>query len=356
MNTSTIVDQSAEVLLAIPLAEPERLFTADQEQARREFRVLAGTWHPDRCTQPKATEVFQHLSRLYEAAMRKLRDGVWKIPGLLTLRACDGTEFRIHYRQERAFELGQMFIGDQIVAYVVGKEYNDLFQNALDIIACLPCADPRMAREIGRYLPEVVRHFETRNHQVLVLRKTPDLLLLRDVLDYFAGQLDGRHVAWIISSLLNLACYLDYARLAHNAILVDTFFISPQQHNGALLGGWWYAVRQGASMRAAPTTTVEYAPFAVMARRLGNSRTDLELIRAVGRELLGDITGIRLMRENVAPLPLLDWLARPAAGSALDDYQTWQRQILPDSFGERRFTKLDLTSQDLYQDLYQDLH
>ncbi|HRF44296.1 MAG TPA: hypothetical protein PLD30_08650 [Candidatus Competibacteraceae bacterium] len=348
MNTSTMTDQSAEVLLAIPLAEPERLFTANEELAQQEFRTLAAVWHPDRCAQARSTEVFQHLSRLYEVAVRKLRNGVWKIPGLLTLHACDGTGFRIHYRREHEFELGQMFIGDQIVAYVIGKEHSDLFQNALDIIACLPCADPRMAMETGRYLPEVIRHFETRKYQVLVLRKTPDLLLLRDVLDSFAGQLDARHVAWIISSLLNLACYLDYARLAHNAILANTFFISPQQHSGALLGGWWYAVRQGEPMRAAPMTTIEYAPFEVMTRRLGDNRTDLELIRALGRELLGDITGMSLARENAAPLPLLDWLVRPAAGFAFDEYQTWQRQVLPDSFGERRFVELNLTPQDLY--------
>jgi hypothetical protein len=348
MKTITMTDQSAKALLAIPLAEPERLFTADEEQARQEFRMLASVWHPDRCAQSRATEVFQHLSRLYEAALRKLRDGVWKTPGLLALRARDGTEFRIRYRRERVFELGQMFIGDQIVAYLVNEEYDDLFQHALDAISRLPCADPRMAMEIGRYLPEVVRHFATQEHRVLVLRKTPDLLLLRDVLDYFAGQLDARHVAWIMSSLLNLACYLDYARLVHNAILADAFFISPQQHGGALLGGWWYAVRQGEPMRAAPAITVEYAPFAVMDRLLGDVHTDLELIRALGRELLGDITGLRLAQQNAAPLPMLDWLARPANGTALDDYQTWQCQVLPDSFGERRFVKLDLTSQDLY--------
>jgi len=348
MNAIKVTNQSAEALLAIPLTEPERLFTTHEKQIRQEFRALASAWHPDRCAQTRATEVFQHLSRLYEAAMRKLRDGTWKIPGLLTLQTSDGTTFRIRYHRERRFELGQMFIGDQIVAYLIGREHSDLFQNALDVITCLPCADPDMALEIGCCLPEVVRSFATEEHQVLVLRKTADLLLLRDVLDHFAGPLDARHVAWILSSLLNLACYLDYARLAHNAILADTYFVSPQRHGGALLGGWWYAVRQGESMRAAPATTVEYAPFEVMTRRLGERRTDLELIRALGRALLGDITGISLERENAAPLPLLDWLRRPAAHSALQDYQTWQCRVLPASFGERRFVTLDLSPQNLY--------
>lgn len=346
MNPITTL--SAEALLAIPLMEPERLFTGDAQQAKQEFRALAAIWHPDRRPDAGASEVFQHLSRLYEAAARKLRGGIWILPGRLSVRAADGAAYHIHYRKAREFELGRMFLGDRIVAYVVDKAHADLFQNALQVINRLPCANPRMAAEVQPALPEVVRQIETADSRVLVVRKTPDLVLLRDVLDHFSGRLDARHAAWIISSLLHLACYLDYARLAHNAIGADTGFISPPQHRSALLGGWWYTVRQGERMRAAPVTTLQYAPCEVIARKCGDIRTDLELIRALGRELLGDGTGARLAREKAAPPPMLDWLRFPAPRSALDDYHTWQRRVLTASFGERRFVKLDLSADDLY--------
>ena len=346
MNTVTTL--SAAALLAIELSEPERLFTGDEEIAKQEFRVLAARWHPDRCPDAGTTGVFQHVNRLYEAAVRKLRGGIWHTPGLLVARATDGVTYQIRYRRERAFELGRLFIGREITAWVVRREHADLFRNALEIINRLPCADARMAVEVGRYLPEIVRHFETGDGWVLVLRKTPDLVLLRDVLDHCGGRLDARHVAWIISSLLNLACYLDYARLAHNAILTDAWFISPPRHSGALLGGWWYAVRQGEPMRAAPATTVQYAPFDVLDRKCGDSRTDRELIRALGRELLGDVTGVRLARDRAAPAPMLDWLRLPAGDSAIHDYRTWTNQVLKASFGERRFVKLEITTDDLY--------
>ena len=346
--THDVSHWSAAALLAIPPTAPERLFSGDAEQARTEYRALVALWHPDRCAHTEATEVFQHLNRLYAAAVDQLRAGRWQTPGLLRLQANDGTEFRIRYRKEHAFELGRMLIGDSIVAYVIAAEHADLFQNALDAIDRLPCADPRMAAEVGRYLPEIVRHFETGEGRVLVLRKTPDRVLLRDVLDHCGGRMDARHVAWIVSSLLNLACYLDYARLAHNAILADTWFVSPERHSGALLGGWWYAVRQGERMTAAPAAALQYAPFEVTARRCGDIRTDLELIRALGRELLGDASGLRLARDKAAPQPMLDWLRLPAGDSPRHEYQTWMRQVLPDSFGERRFVKLDITVNDLY--------
>ena len=74
----------------------------------------------------------------------------------------------------------------------------------------------------------------------------------------------------------------------------------------------------------------------------------LVFVQLLSRELLGDITGLRLAREKAAPPPMIDWLRQPAGTCALDDYQTWQRQVLPASFGERRFVELNLTRQDLY--------
>ncbi len=346
MNTA--ITLSAEELRAIRLSEPERLFTGDAETAKREFRALAARWHPDRCPDAEATDIFQHVNRLYEEAMRKLRGGIWHTPGLLVARATDGATYQIRYRRERVFELGRLFIGREMLAYVVANGQADLFQNALRTINRLPCANARMAEEVGRYLPEVIRHFETGDGWVLVLRKPPDLVLLRDVLDHLGGRMDARHVAWIMSSLLNLACYLDYARLAHNAILADTWFVSPSRHSGALLGGWWYAVQYGERMTAAPAATIQYAPFDVLERKRGNGRTDRELIRALGRELLGDITGVRLARDKAAPVPMLDWLRSLASDSAIHDYRTWMSQVLKASFGERRFVKLDIATDELY--------
>ena len=131
MSTTTNPTLSAATLLAIPPTEPERLFSGDPETARQEFRALASIWHPDRCPHPEATEVFQHLGRLYEAALGKLRDGIWQTPGLLWLRATDETEFRVRYHREREFELGRVCVGDDIVTTLVDRAHADLFPNAL---------------------------------------------------------------------------------------------------------------------------------------------------------------------------------------------------------------------------------
>jgi hypothetical protein len=78
-------------------------------------------------------------------------------------------------------------------------------------------------------------------------------------------------------------------------------------------------------------------------------RTDLELVRAIGRELLGDITGVRLARDSAAPRAMIDWLRLPASDDPIEEYRTWRTQVLHDSFGARRFVELPLTQSDIYR-------
>jgi hypothetical protein len=78
-------------------------------------------------------------------------------------------------------------------------------------------------------------------------------------------------------------------------------------------------------------------------------RTDLELVRAIGRALLGDITGVRLARERGTPPAMIDWLRLPASADPIEEYRTWRTQVLHDSFGARRFVELPLTQSDIYR-------
>ena len=69
---------TAAQILGIPRSEPERLFAEDAAAARAAFRRLAGRWHPDRCAEPQAAEVFQHLLGLNKAAAARRRSGLWQ--------------------------------------------------------------------------------------------------------------------------------------------------------------------------------------------------------------------------------------------------------------------------------------
>jgi len=175
----------------------------------------------------------------------------------------------------------------------------------------------------------------------MVVRKAPDLVRLQDLLDHLGGRLDPRHVAWVVSTLLNLACYLGWAELTHNALSLDTYFVSPPGHRGALLGGWWYAKPAGARPDALPAPTALCCPPDILREKRADGRTDLELVRAIGRALLGDAA---------APPLLLEWLRPPTAGDPVADYRRWSETVLPASFGTGRIAQLDIAASDLYQE------
>lgn len=342
---------SAAALLAIPEDRPERLFKGSVDEVKKAYRLLAMKWHPDRNRDPGAAAVFQHIGRIAEKAEERIAIGDWPCRGSLQLSALDGKAYEINYLRRHRFELGAMYVASTVVAFEVDRAHADLVQRAERAIKDLHYADDRMRAQIAPHLPAFpfAGAFQTATAYVVVMRKTPDLLLLRDVLDHFDGRLDPRHVAWVLSSLLNLCCYFQHAGITHNALSPDTCFISPVEHSVAVLGGWWYAAASGERMVAAPAHTLEWAPHDLLATKQADIRTDLELVRAIGRELLGDITGTRLGRESSAKQAMITWLRLPASDNAIEEYRTWREQVLHDSFGARRFAELPLTQSDIYR-------
>jgi hypothetical protein len=330
----------------LAIAAPEKLFTGDEEAARLEYRKLAMRWHPDRHGD---AAVFAHINKLYETALRKLKDGVWQTPGRLLIKGKDGKEYSVLYRQHHSFELGDMYVGDSIVTYVVENQYSDLVHSAIAQLGNMKYANSAMRAEVNRYLPQVAEHVEINGSTVVALHKEPDHLLLRDVLQHFGGKLDQRHVAWILSCLYNLRCYLEWAGLAHNDLSPDTYFVAPIRHTGVLMGGWWYAARFGDKMKALPKRTLTYIPRPVLDSKVAHPITDSELVRATGRELLGDIVGTSLVTMVDLPKAMLQWLRGAGMESAVTEYETWSNKVLIDSFGARRYVKLDVSASDLYK-------
>jgi hypothetical protein len=341
--TLTAVD-----ILAIPEDAPERLFSSGSS-AEREARRLTQKWHPDRCRDARATDVFDRLRKLEAAAERKVADGTWETPGLLTIRSADGAQFELRFSRKVALEVGTMFVGRNVVAFDIPSDNVDLLEDAERQVSRLSYANDGMRKEFSRYFPEVVKKVETATGAMLVLKKSAKELLLQDVLAFYKGKMPAAHVAWVISRLLNVACYLELqGRVAHNAIGPDTVFISPDEHTAHLFGGWWFATPLGAPMKAASQRMMLCAPPAVLQKRVGDTRTDMEMIQALGREMLGDPTGVRLARDASVPAALVDWLQLSTHQSAVATYKDWQSRVLIEAFGPRKFVQMNLTHDQLY--------
>jgi hypothetical protein len=320
---------TAAEILAIPPDAPQRLFQGDAAAVGTRFRRLAKIWHPESGDPARRDrEVFQRLVELRRAADAALRD---RRQGIL--------------RRHR-FELGEMLVGRDRVTFHLRGEFADLQQAALAAIGALRVDRLRDPAQYRRMLPDVAEAVRGPAGPVLVLRKDPGLILLRDLLDHAGGRLPPRHAAWILTRLHNLACCLSYLGLTHSAIGPDSIFVEPRHHGVALLGGWFYAAPIGASMAGAPARTLAHAPSSLLRDRRGDPRVDLELVKATGREMLG-AEGFGLDADPAVPRALLDWLRTPTGGDAVADYAAWE-QVRDSSLGPRRFARLETTPSDVY--------
>ena len=342
MNITTL---TAAQILAISILEPERLFSRDEDDAKLEWRKLSRAWHPD--MNPTADPaVLSHINALYDEALRKVTAGSWKVPGLFSFKTTKGKEFGLRYKKHRPFELGDVYIAEKLVAYAVHRDNEDLYREAKRRLTSLAFHDKKMEDEVRRYLPKISDEQVTKDQLIMVVEKTPDVFCLADVLNAAGSKLDPKHVAWVISALLNIKCYLKYANITHNDISLETVFISPEHHSVMLLGGWWYSRPRGEKLLALPARTMnDYDPSGKPKAR---HELDMDLIKLTGRELLGDATGSALLREKLTPPMMLSWLRSPGSDNVFDEYKLWYNKILKESFGARRFIKLELTAKEIY--------
>ncbi len=332
-------------LLTIPPDQPERLFS-NKDAIRGEFRALARRFHPDH--EGGSDVAFAHLNALHKSALDKIFRGEWRVPGRLELKGADGVVRRVRYVKDFDVGLGRAYLGHEYVTYAIRNEHADLAESARRVTGKFDFPSHSIRREMALRLPSQRSEFKTEELVVSVVNKTDDAVRLQDLLDHVGGKLDPRHVAWIISELLNLACYLEWAGLTHNEFSADSVFVCPATHEVKLLGGWWYSAPVGARMaRLQRARTVMNLPRETLSRKVATVLNDLCLIRLLGRELLGDAGGSRLTSEKSIPPALATWFRLSPTATARQDYHEWQT-VLTASFGARRFVKLDVHPSAIY--------
>lgn len=337
--------KSAAEILAI--IHPEQLFTGDKDTASKEYRKLCSQWHTDR--NPDADPaVIAHINVLYDHAVAKLDKGEWEIPGELLIETTDGKTFKFKYKSKRENDVGVTYVSDNFVMFFVTKDNADLYAIAKKQISGLRYANDKMREEMEKFLPKIHAEHETTDHYIMVMKKTPDVFLLRDVLDFFDGKMDPKHAAWIISRLYNICCYLKYAGIVHAGISIDSVFISPQHHSAILMGNWWFSAKAESKMIALPAFTAKMINPDIITEKKAISKIDLEMVKAVGRLLLGDAHGSKLLMDKTIPASLITWLRTSTKGDAFADYDTWQNTVLIESFGKRKFVKLEVDANKIY--------
>lgn len=328
-------------------------------EARRSLRWW---WHPDRNHAPAAAAVFAQVESLFSDALTMLETASrpslkgWQagVPQPLELKDGDGRHYRFHH--QFAFDSGDAvaYCGRRRVAYQYPDEARAVVEAFEARLAALPFADAHMRRGMGHSVPQCCATYSNANPSsagagVVVVQKPREFVPLVAVTEALEGVWAPRDVAWVVSGLFNLACYLEFAGLAHQAILPGNCLISPAGHGVLLAGGWGYAQPDGAPLTWLPAASAAVASPTYMAARRADCRFDRHLIRALALTLLaGAGTHGRSRAEpRHRDDAMHEFLYLPPADSAVVDYGRWQH-ALSQTFGERRFTPLAVSAEDVY--------
>lgn len=334
-----MANTEGEEILRIPISEPERLFKHDnKEQINSTYRILAKKWHPDINKNKSSEIVFRHLNSLHESALKKCKQGTWSEPGVLRITDITGKTFVIRHTTTYQNMAGEAYIGPAYLTYLIGKERIEFYDNMMKIIKSSKFADDKMKNEFQKYLPHIKHTSACLADKTLLVLHKPGTIRLSDIVAKDPRILDCKHLAWIISSLLNQLCYFHYTGISHNGISLNSVFIDPAKHQVFILDGWWYSSKLGKELTHLPAKTFDALPFSVKRNKKNCTAIDMYCVKQLGLELAKN--------DPTTPKEMIEWLStRP--DTPVSDYKNWI-ECLVKSFGKRRFTPLRITYPDIY--------
>ena len=331
--------EAAEILSVTKCGD---LFPYGEDNVKTKYKELVKEWHPDTNNDPDALNVFVKITKLYNNALELLESGQWEKSNYILINKDNGKKIALNYDTYFDFELGTCYVTKTKIVYVLGNDKKKYYKNAIQRISRMRYKDNKMKDDLSRFFPKIYQTFKAANGEyAIVLDKPEDVYPLKKVYEYLGERIDDRHVAWIISRLCNLTCYLKFSGLAHNGINMNNCFISPKNHSILLLGGWWYTTEEGESMIGTTKDIYSIMPVSAKGSKKSSSLTDLESVKLLGRQLLGETNCRKLSLDNSVPKPFINFLTGGSGNNPYEEFAKWDK-TLEDSYGKRKFINMEI--------------
>lgn len=343
MTSVKIHELSEEDLLKTTY--PGELFDDDIEICKRQYKAYSKKYHPD---SGYKEDCFIHISKLYTQAINQINSGTWEKKSFMKQTCMNGKQIMFKYLSSFEFELGICYVCSSKIIYFINSDKKKYMDNAIDKIEKLHYGNDEMKEVISRCVPSIHSFGELKDRRhYLVLEKTADVYPLRNLLDAM-GEIPPEHVAWIISRLSSLCCFLEYNGIVHNGIDINSCFVSPQYHSVLLLGGWWYAVNDKKEMIGTTKEIYDLMPILSKTSKIADITTDLECVKKIGRSLFNERTCRSLFTRTDIPTDIIMFLAKGPDSNAISEMKIWDT-YLDNAYGKRKFIELNITENEIYK-------
>lgn len=325
------------------------LFTNNPNTAKEEYKKLVKIWHPDNLkkeNKKNGEEVFKKINYLYSLAEKLFSQNTWEQSNKIYLKDNKNNKYFMTYLKSYDTEFGKSYINNNTLIFSFSKEKEKYYNLYLKNLKNLKYENKEMKEEFERFLPSLKNeNLRTKDDFCVVLNKIEDVYSLNDIYEYFNKKIEHRHVAWTMSRLLNILCFFEYNKIAHNGIDLDTCYISPKYHSIMIYGGWQYAQKIGEKMIGTKKEIYEIMPVSNKNKKISNISTDIESVKLIGRKLLGSRSGSKLSDE--IPEPFRNWLNDISSNSAFEEFKIWS-DVLIKSYGRRRFVAMEVDKNKIY--------
>lgn len=347
-----IEDFSDNDILKININQPETLFSGSESDIKKSYRKLSLLWHPDKNKNKDSSSVFSHIHELYNSALDKLSKGTLGTNNkIIQIIDIFGKKFNLKFMKVKKFEMGQYYIANNLVVWEFKNEFIKEVKKGLSNLEKLSFHDKKMEQAFKKYIPEIYKIIESKDVFYILVKKPKGFLNLGDIFEYYNYKLDPKHVAWIISNLYNQLCFIHSNKIMFGGINMDNYYINPETHEGMLVGGWWYSCKENEKLSMLSTSAIDIAPISLLNNKKSELLLDLEMIKLLGRELLGDKTGNYLKANTSIPEDLSKWFRVGSKKGAISEYSQWNNEVLIKSFGQRRFFEMKVNSDNIYREV-----
>lgn len=331
--------------------KPGDLFTSDDEKSiKNTYIELCKKYHPDNAvsgrdedslSEEDNAKVMSKINELYVLAMLMSKKGIWEKTGYIKIRKSETKAYEIYYSSDYSFELGHVYLTKKKIIYVIAADKKKFADNLVDNLKKIKYKNSKMEENFSSSMPNIYGYFEdVTGRTIVIMDKAEGYYPLREVVQYYGGKLDPRHVAWIISRLSNIVCLLDMNNMTSNGLSVDNLLISPSDHGIAVHGAMFYMTEIGSKMIGTVNDVFEVMPNKVKGNKEAGIDTDLESIKMIGRELCGEKNVVKFRELGDVPDSMKTFLTKGAGRDAYAEFQCWDKS-LHESFGARRFVRME---------------
>lgn len=324
MNSNTIESEYAEYI--------ERFKTSEEHKGIENFLIT------------------KQVTLLYRKAREVLSNVGDTDSGLaLRVKSKSGKDFEFLCTLTSDIKLGKMYVTDENVVFYVYAKYKSYYENYVQKTKSYPKVDRKTWVAVEHMFPKVTTHFETQEGDyIIILRKPCEMFSLRELLEYFGGQIAPRYVASILTRLFFWECYMDLSGMTHNGIIVDNLFFSPgrfvDQDKEAtiedyrivgIFGGWFFTTYANEQINGAPKAVRDIMPYKSKKSGYTSYTLDVLSIKQVAKELLGASADV--------PKPFKEWLEDDTVyKSAYEAYHSWNK-VKKACFGKSEFVPMDIS-------------